>query len=186
MAFLGVIQKNRWPNSTKILMIVCKKAVSNGVTSQHSIVLIVLVDVLWYREWMVIAQKNEYNWALSGVFSVTNITISQYLGAQWLFLVFLGNWFGHSSRKQNSPMRSDWFLLKFAQLSFKHIPVWLCSLVLPMMLLSSMKTCYSVKFYFMKNSFSDISRKWILPNMIRAGTILVLYCKIHYLLTSEN
>ena len=34
--------------------------------------------------------------------------------------------------------------------------------------LNSMETCNSVTFYFMKNSFSDISRKWILPNMIRA------------------
>ena len=31
-----------------------------------------------------------------------------------------------------------------------------------------MRTCNSVMFYFMKNSFSDVSRKWILPNMIRA------------------
>ena len=31
-----------------------------------------------------------------------------------------------------------------------------------------MQTCNSVTFYFMKNSFSDVSRKWILPNMIRA------------------
>ena len=35
--------------------------------------------------------------------------------------------------------------------------------------MNSMKTCPSVTFYFMKNSFSDVSRKWILPNMIRAG-----------------
>ena len=28
------------------------------------------------------------------------------------------------------------------------------------------ETCPSVTFYFMKISFSDISRKWILPNMI--------------------
>ena len=34
--------------------------------------------------------------------------------------------------------------------------------------MNSMKTCNSVTFYFMKNSFSDISRKCILPNMIRA------------------
>ena len=38
------------------------------------------------------------------------------------------------------------------------------------MFMNFMKTCPSVTFYFMKNSFSDISRKWILPNMIRAGT----------------
>ena len=28
---------------------------------------------------------------------------------------------------------------------------------------NSMQTCNSVTFYFMKNSFCDISRKWILP-----------------------
>ena len=33
--------------------------------------------------------------------------------------------------------------------------------------MNSMKTCPSVTFYFMNNSFSDIDRKWILPNMIR-------------------
>ena len=33
---------------------------------------------------------------------------------------------------------------------------------------NAMQTCNSVTFYFMKNSFSDVSRKWILPNMIRA------------------
>ena len=32
--------------------------------------------------------------------------------------------------------------------------------------MNSMQTCNSVTFYFMKNSFSDVSRKWILPNMI--------------------
>ena len=36
------------------------------------------------------------------------------------------------------------------------------------MSMNSMQTCNSVTFYFMKNSFSDVSRKWILPNMIRA------------------
>ena len=34
----------------------------------------------------------------------------------------------------------------------------------------SMKTCNSVTFYFVKNSLCDISRKWILPNMIGAVT----------------
>ena len=29
------------------------------------------------------------------------------------------------------------------------------------------ETCHSVTFYFMKNSFSDINRKCILPNKIR-------------------
>ena len=33
--------------------------------------------------------------------------------------------------------------------------------------MNSMKTCASVTFYFMKISFSDIDRKWILPNMIK-------------------
>ena len=32
--------------------------------------------------------------------------------------------------------------------------------------MNSVKTCPSVTFYFMKNSFSDIDTKWILPNMI--------------------
>ena len=32
--------------------------------------------------------------------------------------------------------------------------------------INSMQTCNSVTFYFMKNSFSDVSRKWILPNHI--------------------
>ena len=36
--------------------------------------------------------------------------------------------------------------------------------------MNSKKTCPSVTYYFMKISFSDIDRKWILPNMIRAGT----------------
>ena len=35
--------------------------------------------------------------------------------------------------------------------------------------MSSLKTCPSVTFYFMKISFSDIDRKWILPNMIRVA-----------------
>ena len=38
-------------------------------------------------------------------------------------------------------------------------------------IMNSMKTCPSVTFYFMNNSFSDVSRKWILPNMIRAVPI---------------
>ena len=52
--------------------------------------------------------------------------------------------------------------------------------------MNSMQTCNSVTFYFMKNSFSDVSWKWILPNMIRAGTALIIFGKIHFLLTSEN
>ena len=51
---------------------------------------------------------------------------------------------------------------------------------------NSMKTCPSVTFYFLKNKFSDISRKWILPNMIRAGTALIIFGKIHFLLILEN
>ena len=34
-------------------------------------------------------------------------------------------------------------------------------------IMNSMKTCSSVMFYFITNSFSDVSRKWILLNMIR-------------------
>ena len=41
-----------------------------------------------------------------------------------------------------------------------------------------LETCPSVTFYFLKNSFSDISKRWILPNIIRVG--------IHLLLISEN
>ena len=36
--------------------------------------------------------------------------------------------------------------------------------------MNPMKTCNSVTFYFKKNSFSDISREWILLNMILAGS----------------
>ena len=42
------------------------------------------------------------------------------------------------------------------------------------------KTCPSVTFHFMKNQFSDISGKWILPNMIRTVNRLhSLYWSIH-------
>ena len=34
-----------------------------------------------------------------------------------------------------------------------------------------MQTCNSITFYFMKNSFFDVSRKWISPNMIRADPL---------------
>ena len=45
------------------------------------------------------------------------------------------------------------------------------------------ETCVSVAFYFMKkNSYSDISRKGILPNMIRTGTAPVIFGKIHFLI----
>ena len=52
--------------------------------------------------------------------------------------------------------------------------------------MNSMQTCNSVTFYFMKNSFSDVSKKWILPNMIRTVPALIIFGKIHFLLTSEN
>ena len=53
-------------------------------------------------------------------------------------------------------------------------------------IMNSMQTCNFITFYFMKNSFSDVCRKWILPNMIRAGTTLFIFGKIHFLQTSEN
>ena len=37
-----------------------------------------------------------------------------------------------------------------------------------------------------KNSFSDISRKCIWPNMIRVVTALIIFGKIHFLLISEK
>ena len=47
--------------------------------------------------------------------------------------------------------------------------------------MNSMKTRPSVTFYFMKNKFSDIRRKRILPNMIRAGTNAVMpQCKSQF------
>ena len=36
------------------------------------------------------------------------------------------------------------------------------------------------------NSFSDIGRKYILPNMIGAVTATIIFGKIHFLLISEN
>ena len=47
--------------------------------------------------------------------------------------------------------------------------------------MNSMETCNSVTFYFMKNSFSVISNKWILPNMIRVvkARLHSLYWSIH-------
>ena len=41
--------------------------------------------------------------------------------------------------------------------------------------MNSIQTCNSVTFYFMKNSFSDVSRKWILPDMIRAGIHVYIF-----------
>ena len=53
-------------------------------------------------------------------------------------------------------------------------------------IMNSMKTCPSVTFYFMIISFSDIDRKWILRNMIRAVPALNTFGNIHFLLLSEN
>ena len=53
-------------------------------------------------------------------------------------------------------------------------------------LMNSMKTCNSVTFYYITNSFSVVSRKWILPNMTRAVPVPIILGKIHFLLTSEN
>ena len=36
------------------------------------------------------------------------------------------------------------------------------------------------------NSFSDISRKCISPNMMRAGNALIIFSEMHFLLISEN
>ena len=52
--------------------------------------------------------------------------------------------------------------------------------------MNSMQNCNSITFYFMKNSISDINRKWILPNMIRARATLIIFGKMPFLLTSEN
>ena len=38
----------------------------------------------------------------------------------------------------------------------------------------------------MKNTILDVSRKWILSNMIRAVSTLITFGGIHFLLTSEN
>ena len=51
--------------------------------------------------------------------------------------------------------------------------------------MNSMQTCNSVTFYFMKNSFSDVSRKWIVPNMIRAVLAYFIFGKIHLLTGGE-
>ena len=52
--------------------------------------------------------------------------------------------------------------------------------------MNSMKTCPSVTFYFMKSSFSDISRKCILPNTTRTVAILIIFGNVHFLLISER
>ena len=45
------------------------------------------------------------------------------------------------------------------------------------------ETCHSITFDFMKNSFSDIGKKCISPNKIKA---LILFGKMHFLGISEN
>ena len=42
------------------------------------------------------------------------------------------------------------------------------------------------RFISWKNPFCDVSRKWILPNTLRAVPALIIFGKIHLLLTSEN
>ena len=71
----------------------------------------------------------------------------------------------------------------FQQLATQAIPL---DQAVRKVAMNSMQTCNSVTFYFKKNSFSDVSRKWILPNMTRAGTALIIFGKIHILLISEN
>ena len=58
--------------------------------------------------------------------------------------------------------------------------------LIKLLIMNSMKTGPSVTFYFMKNSFSDISRKWILPNMISVVPAIIIFGKINFLLISEN
>ena len=53
-------------------------------------------------------------------------------------------------------------------------------------LMNSMQTCNSVTFYFMKNSFSDISRKCFLPHVNRTVPALIILGKMHILLISEK
>ena len=69
---------------------------------------------------------------------------------------------------------------------FSNSKLFLDCLVVKGKHMNSMKTCPFVTFYFMKISFSDIDRKWILPNMIRAVPALIIFCKIHFLLISEK
>ena len=52
--------------------------------------------------------------------------------------------------------------------------------------MKSMKFVIPSRFISWVNSFSDISRKWILPNMIRAVPVLMIFGKIRFLLISEN
>ena len=65
------------------------------------------------------------------------------------------------SELQEIPVESC-VVLEFALASLDNIYTWIpWKLVLPS------------PFYFMKNSFSDMSRKWILPSMIRAVPALI-------------
>ena len=59
-------------------------------------------------------------------------------------------------------LHDDLFVTKFM--------IQIRQVVLFKLIMNSMQTCNFVTFYFMKNSFSDVSRKWLLTNMIRAGT----------------
>ena len=49
-----------------------------------------------------------------------------------------------------------------------------------------LETCPSVTFYFLTNSFHDISRKFILPNVIRVILAVIIFGKMHFLLISEK
>ena len=53
-------------------------------------------------------------------------------------------------------------------------------------LMKSMKLLFSPHFISWKNSFSDISRRCILPNMAKSGTALITFGKMHFLVISEN
>ena len=54
-------------------------------------------------------------------------------------------------------------------------------------IMNSMKLVIPLHFIsWKKKSFSDISRKWILPNMIRAVAALIIFGQMHFLLISEN
>ena len=48
------------------------------------------------------------------------------------------------------------------------------------------ETCNSMTLYFMKNSFSDISRKFILPNMIRVVPVIIIFVKMQFLLIRKR
>ena len=53
--------------------------------------------------------------------------------------------------------------------------------------MKSMKLVLPSHFYFVKKkSFSDTSRKCILPNIIRAVPVLIIFGKMPFLLISED